>query len=94
MEAIIPTLGLGTSCDVQATALFPYRPTMEQHLSFEKGETIYVSEQQVCDVNNITASIKRGQRIFYKTSIINFSRLTGGTVRPAVAVRVGSPDRT
>ncbi|XP_020278373.1 intersectin-1 isoform X3 [Pseudomyrmex gracilis] len=46
VEAIIPTLGLGTSCDVQATALFPYRPTMEQHLSFEKGETIYVSEQQ------------------------------------------------
>lgn len=47
MEAIIPTLGLGTSCHVEATALFPYRPTMEQHLSFEKGETIYVSEQQV-----------------------------------------------
>lgn len=47
VEAIIPTLGLGTSCHVEATTLFPYRPTMEQHLSFEKGETIYVSEQQV-----------------------------------------------
>jgi len=47
VEAIIPTLGLGTSCHIEATALFPYRPTMEQHLSFEKGETIYVSEQQV-----------------------------------------------
>ncbi|XP_050466670.1 intersectin-1 isoform X2 [Cataglyphis hispanica] len=46
VEAIIPTLGLGTSCHIEATALFPYRPTMEQHLSFEKGETIYVSEQQ------------------------------------------------
>ncbi|XP_025989410.2 intersectin-1 isoform X4 [Solenopsis invicta] len=46
VEAIIPTLGLGTSCNIQVTALFPYRPTMEQHLSFEKGETINVSEQQ------------------------------------------------
>lgn len=46
VEAIIPTLGLGTSCHIEATTLFPYRPTMEQHLSFEKGETIYVSEQQ------------------------------------------------
>nr|XP_012216614.1 PREDICTED: intersectin-1 isoform X3 [Linepithema humile] len=46
VEAIIPTLGLGTSCDIQATTLFPYRPTMEQHLSFEKGETVQVSEQQ------------------------------------------------
>ena len=47
VEAIIPTLGLGTSCAIQVTTLFPYRPTMEQHLSFEKGETINVSEQQV-----------------------------------------------
>jgi len=47
VEAIIPTLGLGTSCNIQVTALFPYRPTMEQHLCFEKGETINVSEQQV-----------------------------------------------
>ncbi|XP_011639535.1 intersectin-1 isoform X5 [Pogonomyrmex barbatus] len=46
VEAIIPTLGLGTSCDIQVTTLFPYRPTMDQHLSFEKGETINVSEQQ------------------------------------------------
>ncbi|XP_018365604.1 PREDICTED: intersectin-1 isoform X8 [Trachymyrmex cornetzi] len=46
VEAIIPTLGLGTSCAIQVTTLFPYRPTMEQHLSFEKGETINVSEQQ------------------------------------------------
>ncbi|XP_011689438.1 PREDICTED: intersectin-1 isoform X2 [Wasmannia auropunctata] len=46
VEAIIPTLGLGTSCNIQVTALFPYRPTMEQHLSFEKGETITVTEQQ------------------------------------------------
>lgn len=48
VEAIIPTLGLGTFCDIQAVALFQYRPTMEQHLCFEKGETIRVSEQQVC----------------------------------------------
>ncbi|XP_070527268.1 intersectin-1 isoform X5 [Cardiocondyla obscurior] len=46
VEAIIPTLGLGTSCNIQVTTLFPYRPTMEQHLAFEKGETINVSEQQ------------------------------------------------
>ncbi|XP_011861112.1 PREDICTED: intersectin-1 isoform X2 [Vollenhovia emeryi] len=46
VEAITPTLGLGTPCSIQATALFPYRPTMEQHLAFEKGETINVSEQQ------------------------------------------------
>ncbi|XP_071567656.1 intersectin-1 isoform X11 [Temnothorax nylanderi] len=46
VEAIIPTLGLGTCCNIQATTLFPYRPTMEQHLTFEKGETINVSEQQ------------------------------------------------
>ncbi|KAG5347923.1 ITSN2 protein, partial [Acromyrmex charruanus] len=46
VEAIIPTLGLGTPCAIQVTTLFPYRPTMEQHLSFEKGETINVSEQQ------------------------------------------------
>ncbi|XP_025153688.1 intersectin-2 isoform X3 [Harpegnathos saltator] len=46
VEAIIPTLGLGTSCDIRAVALFQYRPIMEQHLCFEKGETIYVSEQQ------------------------------------------------
>lgn len=52
MEAIIPTLGLGTSCDIQAITLFPYRPTMEQHLSFEKGETIHVSEQQVHNDTN------------------------------------------
>ncbi|XP_018398636.1 PREDICTED: intersectin-2 isoform X4 [Cyphomyrmex costatus] len=46
VEAIIPTVGLGTFCAIQVTTLFPYRPTMEQHLSFEKGETINVSEQQ------------------------------------------------
>ncbi|KYQ52515.1 Intersectin-2 [Trachymyrmex zeteki] len=46
VEAIIPTLGLGTSCAIQVTTLFPYRPTMEQHLFFEKGEIIDVSEQQ------------------------------------------------
>ncbi|XP_032679451.1 intersectin-2 isoform X3 [Odontomachus brunneus] len=46
VEAIVPTLGLGTSCDIQAVALFQYRPTMEQHLCFEKGETIHVFEQQ------------------------------------------------
>ncbi|XP_011350007.2 intersectin-2 isoform X6 [Ooceraea biroi] len=46
VEAIIPTLGLGTSCDIQVTALYAYRPTMQQHLSFDKGEAIYVCEQQ------------------------------------------------
>jgi len=54
VEAIIPTLGLGTSCDIQAIALYAYRPTVEQHLSFEKGETIYVSEQQVYHCAYIT----------------------------------------
>ncbi|XP_014470507.1 PREDICTED: intersectin-1 isoform X2 [Dinoponera quadriceps] len=46
VEAIIPTLGSGTSCDIQAVTLFQYRPTTEQHLCFEKGETVHVSEQQ------------------------------------------------
>ncbi|XP_076392418.1 dynamin associated protein 160 isoform X5 [Megachile rotundata] len=46
VEPIIPTLGLGVACDVQATALFQYRPTTEQHLPFEKGDLIKVIEQQ------------------------------------------------
>ncbi|XP_029038941.2 intersectin-2 isoform X7 [Osmia bicornis bicornis] len=46
VEPIIPTLGLGIACDLQATALFQYRPTTEQHLPFEKGDIIKVIEQQ------------------------------------------------
>ncbi|KAK2582098.1 hypothetical protein KPH14_002798 [Odynerus spinipes] len=46
VEAIIPTLGLGVACNIQATSLYQYRPTTEQHLSFDKGEIINVIEQQ------------------------------------------------
>ncbi|XP_014616737.1 PREDICTED: intersectin-1 isoform X1 [Polistes canadensis] len=46
VEAIVPTLGLGVACNIQATALYQYRPTTEQHLSFDKGDTITVIEQQ------------------------------------------------
>lgn len=82
MEAITPTLGLGISCHVEATTLFPYRPTMEQHLSFEKGETIYVSEQQVIKyIYNIDYIKKNIYMCFIKYifSIILF-RLIGGMV--------------
>lgn len=47
VEAIVPTLGLGVACDIQVTALYQYRPTTEQHLSLDKGDTINVIEQQV-----------------------------------------------
>ncbi|XP_076754423.1 dynamin associated protein 160 isoform X3 [Xylocopa sonorina] len=43
---IVPTLGLGVTCDLQVTTLYHYRPTMEQHLPFEKGDIIKVDEQQ------------------------------------------------
>ncbi|XP_076663199.1 dynamin associated protein 160 isoform X5 [Andrena cerasifolii] len=46
VEPIVPTLGLGLACDMQATTLFQYRPTTEQHLAFEKGDIIKVIEQQ------------------------------------------------
>ncbi|XP_031369761.1 intersectin-1 isoform X9 [Apis dorsata] len=46
VEPLIPTLGLGTICDVQVTTLYYYRPTMDQHLPFEKGDIIKVDEQQ------------------------------------------------
>ncbi|KOC60838.1 Intersectin-2 [Habropoda laboriosa] len=46
VEPIIPTLGLGVACDIQATAVYQYHPTTEQHLSFEKGDIIKVIEQQ------------------------------------------------
>ncbi|XP_076618966.1 dynamin associated protein 160 isoform X3 [Colletes latitarsis] len=46
VEPIIPTLGLGTACDIQVTALFQYRPATEQHLTFEKGDIVNVIEQQ------------------------------------------------
>ncbi|OAD53884.1 Intersectin-2, partial [Eufriesea mexicana] len=46
VDPIIPTLGLGVACDIQVTTLYHYRPTMEQHLSFEKGDIIKVDEQQ------------------------------------------------
>ncbi|CAK9815717.1 ITSN1 [Anthophora quadrimaculata] len=46
VEPIIPTLGLGVPCDIQATAVYQYHPTTEQHLSFEKGDIIKVIEQQ------------------------------------------------
>lgn len=47
VEPVIPTLGLGVACDVQVTTLFQYHPATEQHLTFEKGDTIKVIEQQV-----------------------------------------------
>ncbi|XP_046617451.1 intersectin-1 isoform X4 [Neodiprion virginianus] len=46
VEAVIPTLGLGSVCNLQAIALYQYRPTVQQHLSFNKGDTINVTEQQ------------------------------------------------
>ncbi|XP_047345553.1 intersectin-1 isoform X8 [Vespa velutina] len=46
VEAIVPTLGLGVVCNIQATALYQYRPTAEQHLSLDKGDAINVIEQQ------------------------------------------------
>ncbi|XP_068979459.1 intersectin-1 isoform X2 [Bombus flavifrons] len=46
VEPIIPTLGLGVVCDIQVTTLYHYRPTIEQHLLFEKGDIIKVDEQQ------------------------------------------------
>ncbi|XP_076478469.1 dynamin associated protein 160 isoform X8 [Bombus vancouverensis nearcticus] len=46
VEPIIPTLGLGVVCDIQVTTLYHYRPTIEQHLPFEKGDIIKVDEQQ------------------------------------------------
>ncbi|CAK9797482.1 ITSN1 [Anthophora plagiata] len=46
VEPIIPTFGLGVPCDIQATAVYQYHPTTEQHLSFEKGDIIKVIEQQ------------------------------------------------
>ncbi|XP_035731283.1 intersectin-1-like isoform X7 [Vespa mandarinia] len=46
VEAIVPTLGLGVVCNIQATALYQYRPTTEQHLSLDKGDAINVIEQQ------------------------------------------------
>ncbi|KAK1128818.1 hypothetical protein K0M31_019963 [Melipona bicolor] len=46
VEPIIPTLGLGVACDIQVTTLYHYRPTIEQHLPFEKGDIIKVDEQQ------------------------------------------------
>ncbi|XP_046814361.1 intersectin-1 isoform X4 [Vespa crabro] len=46
VETIVPTLGLGVVCNIQATALYQYRPTTEQHLSLDKGDAINVIEQQ------------------------------------------------
>ncbi|XP_048512969.1 intersectin-2 isoform X5 [Athalia rosae] len=46
VDPIIPTLGLGSVCNLQATALYQYRPIIQQHLSFNKGDTINVTEQQ------------------------------------------------
>jgi len=86
VEAIIPTLGLGTFCSIQVTTLFPYRPTMEQHLSFEKGETINVSEQQV-----IIMLIIKKRYTFYKAFVL--FRTTGGTVQPTLEIMVGSLSR-
>ncbi|XP_015589739.1 intersectin-1 isoform X6 [Cephus cinctus] len=46
VDPIIPTSGLGVFCNIQAIALYQYRPTIEQHLSFAKGDVIDVTEQQ------------------------------------------------
>ena len=47
VDAVVPTLGLGTACDLQAITLYQYRPVNPQHLTFNKGDTITVQEQQV-----------------------------------------------
>ena len=47
VEPITPKLGEGQLCNVSATTLYQYRPTTDQHLSFGKGETVTIKEQQV-----------------------------------------------
>lgn len=46
VEPVTPKFGEGQLCNVSATTLYQYRPTAEQHLSFGKGETLTVKEQQ------------------------------------------------
>ncbi|XP_033230304.1 intersectin-1 isoform X3 [Belonocnema kinseyi] len=46
VDPVVPTVGLGTACDMQVTANFSYRPSTQEHLTFDKGETFTVSEQQ------------------------------------------------
>ncbi|XP_051159795.1 intersectin-1 isoform X3 [Leptopilina boulardi] len=46
VDPIVPTLGLGTICNIRATAVYSYRPTTQEHLNFDKDETLTVSEQQ------------------------------------------------
>ncbi|XP_023316913.1 intersectin-2 isoform X3 [Trichogramma pretiosum] len=46
IEPITPKFGEGQLCNISATTLYQYRPTSEQHLIFNKGETVTVKEQQ------------------------------------------------
>ncbi|XP_043468951.1 intersectin-1 isoform X3 [Leptopilina heterotoma] len=46
VDPIVPTLGLGTVCNIRVTAIYSYRPTTQQHLTFDKDEILTVSEQQ------------------------------------------------
>ncbi|CAB0042601.1 unnamed protein product, partial [Trichogramma brassicae] len=46
IEPITPKFGEGQVCNISATTLYQYRPTSEQHLTFNKGETVTVKEQQ------------------------------------------------
>lgn len=51
VEPITPKLGEGQLCNTPATTLYQYRPTNDQHLSFSKGETVTIKEQQVIQYN-------------------------------------------
>ncbi|XP_058804871.1 intersectin-1 isoform X2 [Phymastichus coffea] len=46
VEPATPKLGEGQLCNLKATTLYQYRPTTEGHLSFGKGETVTIKEQQ------------------------------------------------
>lgn len=92
VEPIVPTLGLGLACDMQATTLFQYRPTAEQHLAFEKGDIIKVIEQQVSRNSTGPIILRSLCRIMYVT--VCLTRVTGGTEHPAPKPAVGSPSLT
>ncbi|XP_023246440.1 intersectin-1 isoform X2 [Copidosoma floridanum] len=46
IEPITPKLGEGLLCNISAITLYQYRPTLDQHLSFGKGETVTIKEEQ------------------------------------------------
>lgn len=57
VDPIVPTLGLGTVCNIRVTAIYSYRPTTQQHLTFDKDEVLTVSEQQVIFYSHPVPSI-------------------------------------